>query len=62
VDVGLCGWVRGAKRGVSERFVSGKAGKRRSGTAWLYGDLICRKWIRRGTFVSDDGTWIAVRY
>jgi len=54
--------VRGAKRGVSERFVSGKAGRRRSGTACLYGDLMCKKWIRRGTLVSDDGTWIAVRY
>jgi hypothetical protein len=61
VEVGDWGLVSGAKRGVSERLVSGKVGSRSSGTACLCGDLMCRKWIRRGTFVSDDGTWMAVR-
>jgi len=61
VDVGDCGSVRGAKRGVSERFVSGKVGRSSSGTACLWDDLMCRKWTRRGTFVFDDGTLIAVR-
>ena len=34
VDVGEVGEVRGAKRGVKERFVSGKVGIRRRGRAW----------------------------
>ena len=56
VEVGDCGSVRGAKRGVSERFVSGNVGRSRRGTACLYGDLMCRKWIRRGTFVGVEAT------
>tara|TARA_R110002060_G_scaffold37074_6_gene48090 strand:+ start:183 stop:401 length:219 start_codon:yes stop_codon:yes gene_type:complete len=39
VDVGEVGEVRGAKRGVKERFVSGKVGIRRRGRACLCGDL-----------------------
>ena len=61
VEVGDCGFVSDAKRGVSERFVSGKVGRRSNGTACLCSDLRCRKWIRSGTFVLDEGTWIAVR-
>lgn len=60
MDVGLSGLVRGVKRGVRERFVRGKVGRRRRGTACLCGDLMCRKWIRSGAVVP--GTVIAVRY
>lgn len=66
VDVGEVGLVRGAKRGVRERFVRGKVGIRRSGMACLCGDLRWRKWIRRGGdgvgVVVVEGREMAVRY
>ncbi len=64
LDVGEEGFVSGAKRGVRERFVSGKVGRRRSGRAWLWGDLRCRKWILKGDevdVVAVEGSDRAVR-
>lgn len=50
--VGFAGCVRKVKSGVSERFVSGKVGMRRSGIAFGFGDLMCRKCILKGIFES----------
>lgn len=62
VDVGELGEVRGAKRGVRERFVRGNVGRSRRGRACVCGDLMWRKWIRRGGEGGYVGSESAVRY
>ena len=53
--------MRGEKSGTSERFVSGKLGIKRRGTAWVYCERMWRKWIRSGAAVGEEESLRAVR-